>query len=502
MHLTLGELHELLSGTLRLGEMPPCDGESTLVGRVSIDSRTIEPGDVFWGLAGSCHDGSHFAEEALVRGAVGVVISGRRVEPWAGRWSLEVADSHGALWQIAAAARQQFTAPLIAVTGSVGKTTTRRMIDCVLGSRLSGVTSPRNYNNHVGVPLSLLQLERWHQYAVIELAATGPGEIQQLAQLSQPQIGVITQIADAHLGRFGSQEAIAAAKGELLAELARGGYAILNGDDPALRRLAEGFRNPIILVGRGADLRAVQVQSGNGRLQFVVDGQLYEMPVWGRHHLTAALVAIAIGRLFDFDPEEIASALAGFPGVPMRCEVSHAAGAMIVNDTYNSSPTAMRAALEMVREIDSPGRRIVVVGDMGDLGDEAPNWHRRLGEEIVNLCGADMLIACGEHAETTASAAAAAGMPSGRSIACRSWEQALPVLAEAIESGDIVLVKGARVMGMERLVESLKTLEAPSSAPGLREPSRATLPPGLEHKARRAAVSGSTAAASASRWSL
>ena len=145
MQLTIGELHELLGGTLRMGAMPPCDGDATLVGRVAIDSRTIEPGDVFWGLRGPQFDGANFAEEAFVRGASGVVVSGRRVEPWAGRWSLEVNDSFEALWQLAAWSRRQFTASLVAVTGSVGKTTTRRMIDCVLGSRLAGTTSPQEF---------------------------------------------------------------------------------------------------------------------------------------------------------------------------------------------------------------------------------------------------------------------------------------------------------------------------------------------------------------------
>jgi UDP-N-acetylmuramoyl-tripeptide--D-alanyl-D-alanine ligase len=466
MQLTIGDLHELLGGTLRFGAMPPRDGDAALVGRIATDSRSIEPEDVFWGLIGPRFNGSHFGEEAFVRGASGVVTSGRRVEPWAGRWSLEVDDSSQALCELAIWCRRQFTAPLVAVTGSVGKTTTRRMIDTVLGSRLAGTTSPKNFNNHVGVPLSLLRLERWHQYAALELAATAQGEIRALAKLARPQIGVITHIADAHLGSFGSREAIAHAKAELLAELPADGCAVLNGDDPLLRRMAERCRARIVWVGRGADndVQAKQVQSRHGRLRFRVDGQPMEVPVWGRHHVTAALAAIAVARLFEFDPDEIAAALAGFEGVPMRCQVTEAAGATIVDDSYNSSPTAMRAALGLIREIDSTGRRIVVAGDMGDLGETAALWHRRLGEEVVSVCGADLLIACGEHAAEMATAAAAAGMPSDCTLACRDWEQALPVLAEAMHSGDVVLVKGARVMGMERLVEALKSRQAAAAA--------------------------------------
>ncbi len=251
MQLTLADLHELLGGTLRQGRMPPCDGDSTLVGRIATDSREVQPDDVFWGLAGPRFDGAHFAEDAFVRGAAGAIVAGRRVEPWAGRWSLEVEDSHQALWELAAWSRGQFSAPLVAVTGSVGKTTTRQMIDRVLGHRLSGLASPKNYNNHFGVPLSLLGLERWHQYAVVELAASAPGEIARLARLARPQIGVITNIGQAHLGGFGSQAAVAEAKAELLAALPADGCAILNGDDPWLRQIGE--RRAGVRCGSGAE---------------------------------------------------------------------------------------------------------------------------------------------------------------------------------------------------------------------------------------------------------
>ncbi|HKD37955.1 MAG TPA: UDP-N-acetylmuramoyl-tripeptide--D-alanyl-D-alanine ligase, partial [Pirellulales bacterium] len=314
MQITVGELHELLGGTLRFGAMPPCDGYATAVGCIATDSRTAKQGEMFWGLSGPRFDGSIFAEEAFIRGATGAVVCGRRIEPWDGRWALEVDDSHRALWELAAWSRRQYSAPLVAVTGSVGKTTTRQMIDYVLRSRLAGAASPRNFNNHVGVPLSLLQLERWHRYAAIELAATAPGEIGELARLAQPTIGVITRIGEAHVGTFGNREAIAAAKTELLAELPADGVAVLNGDDPLLRRAAENFRARKVWIGRGPEVecQAQHIQSGGGRLQFRVARQAFEVPVWGRHHLTAALMAIAVGRLFDFQDREIATALAGF----------------------------------------------------------------------------------------------------------------------------------------------------------------------------------------------
>ncbi len=462
MQLTLGDLHELLGGELRFGAMPPTAGDATLVGPVVTDSREVQPEEVFFGLAGARFHGGQFAEEAFVRGAAGAVTSGRRIEPWAGCWSLEVPDAKQALWRLAAWNRSQYAGPLVAVTGSVGKTTTRQMIDTVLGSRLSGTASPRNYNNHVGVPLSLLRLERWHQYGVVELAASAAGEIQSLARLARPTIGIVTRIGEAHLAGFGTPAAVAAAKAELLAELPQDGYAILNADDAWLRHLAaeSGGRigqAPNIWVGRDseADVMATDVRSSGGRLCFRVDGQRYQVPVWGRHHLTSALAAIAVGRLLDFDADEIAEALGQFRAVPLRCEVLNAGGATIINDSYNSSPTAVRAALELLREIDAPGKRIVVAGDLGEMGEAAGQWHRWMGEEIVSLCGADLLIACGQHADDVTTAAAAAGMPRERAIACHRWEETLGVLSGSLKSGDVVLVKGARTLGLERIVESL-----------------------------------------------
>jgi UDP-N-acetylmuramoyl-tripeptide--D-alanyl-D-alanine ligase len=459
MQLTLGDLHELLGGKLRLGAMPPCNGDTTLVGPVVVDSREVESDEVFWGLVGSRFNGAHFAEEAFVRGAAGVVVSGRWVEPWAGRWALEVEDSQKSMWELAAWNRSRCTAPIVAVAGSVGKTTTRRMIDTVLGYRLSGAPSPKNCNNRVGVPLGLLGLEKWHQYGVVELSATRPGEIARVARLARPQVGVITNIAQACPVGFASAEAVALAHAELLAELPQGSTAILNADDPALERMASRWAGRVVRVGRGAncDLTAADIASADGRLRFRVDGQAFDIPVWGRHHITAALATIAVGREFGLDLQEIATALASFRSPAMRCEVTTAAGATIINDTYNSNPASIRAALELLREIDAPGRRIVVSGDYSDLGNATAAWHQRLGADIVNLCGADLLIACGRNSATVADAAIAAGMPADRASSCRRWEDALEQLSEAVLPGDAVLVKGARTLGMERIVEGFRS---------------------------------------------
>lgn len=453
---TLGDLQKAIGGVWKAAEGVAWNPDVAKLGRIVTDSRQIEPGEVFWALAGKTYDGADFASQAFERGAAGAVTA-RQVETPSDRWLLTVADTQDALEQWAAWHRRTFSGRVIAVTGSVGKTTTRQMIHTILGSRWKGTTSPRNFNNHIGLPLSVLQIEPDDQYAVVELGASATGEIASLSAICRPQIGVITNVADAHLGSFGSPRAIAEAKAELLSALPVDGHAVL-GDDPWLRRMARKSRAPITWVGRGAqcDVTAADVQCSRGELRFRVEEVDFRVPVWGRHHLMDALMAVAVARLQGIELPQCAAALAHFDPLPMRCEVIEARGATIINDAYNASPTAMKAALELLRDFDASGRRIIVCGDMAELGDEAIRLHRQLGNQVVSLCGADLLIACGEYARDVVAGARTAGMPATRAIPCRTPEETLPFLGQVILPGDVVLVKGSRVMEMERLVEAMQ----------------------------------------------
>jgi UDP-N-acetylmuramoyl-tripeptide--D-alanyl-D-alanine ligase len=333
------------------------------------------------------------------------------------------------------------------------------MIHAVLGRSLAGSASPRNFNNHLGVPLSLLGLAPDHDYTVLEVAASGPGEIDALCRLVQPEIGVITRLGEAHLGGFGSPEALVQAKLELLEHLPAHGWAILSGDDERLRRAADHWHRNMLWVGRSldCDLVATDVHCQNGRLTFKADDQSFDIPVWGRHHLTSALAAIAVGKIFGLPTAEIREGLAEFEPAPQRCEITHVGDTTIINDTYNASPTAMRAALELLRDFESPGRRIVVCGDMRELGEQSHEFHRRLGDEVVTLCGADLLVACGQHAQEVAAGARQAGMSASRVMACRSPEETIPLLNQTLAPGDVVLIKGSRALAMERLVSALES---------------------------------------------
>jgi UDP-N-acetylmuramoyl-tripeptide--D-alanyl-D-alanine ligase len=457
--LTPNQLLDATSGRWQASAPPAAD--EPLSGAFVIDSREAGRGDVFWALGGARTHGVKFVAEAFARGAAGVVadqLPGHAsIEVPSDKFAIIVNDAVEALGHAAAWRRRHFDGRVVAVTGSVGKTTTRQLIDQVLGRSLKGTASRRNHNNHLGVPLSMLAWSAEQDYAVLELGASAVGEIGALAELAAPHIGVITRIGEAHLAGFGSREAILSAKAELLSCLPMSGVAVLNGDDPQLRRLAvrPGVRTVWVGRGLGNDIAATRIRSANGLLELCVDKQPLRVPIWGRHHVTGVLAAVAVGREFGLSDAEIAAALAEFHCPPMRCEVSGVRGATLINDAYNSNPTAMRAALELLRDFDSPGRRILVCGDMRELGRESIKLHRTLGDEVVTLCGADVLVVCGEFADEVAAGARAAGMLPARTIICHEPEEAARHVNRLLAPGDVVLVKGSRATEMDRCVEVL-----------------------------------------------
>jgi len=436
------------SGEVRAGD---------LLGQVRTDSRLVSPGDLFWALPGTAMNGHDFVGEAIRRGAACCVVEEDRA-PFEGYARIVVDDSLTALARFSHAYRRACDAMVIAVTGSVGKTTTRSMLHSVLSARFSGTQSPANFNNHVGVPLSLLEISPQHEFAVIEMGASGGGEIAKLARIAAPEAAVITSVAPSHLEKFGSLDAIERAKGELVEAIPHDGFVVLNGDDCRVRAMAARANCRVILVGEGTqnDLRAEHVHVRNDLLSITVSGVEFQLSAIGRHHVTSALACIAVAREIGLSDAEIAQGLKQFQPVGGRSRKLDVGSWTIIDDTYNASPASMAAACQTLKNWQTAGRKWLVLGDMLELGPESATFHRQLGE-LAARSHIDGVIATGSFAGDTISAARSAGMQAGQLAVCRDFSTVLLHLDCWLAPGDVALVKGSRGMRMEQVIEQLKS---------------------------------------------
>jgi UDP-N-acetylmuramoyl-tripeptide--D-alanyl-D-alanine ligase len=431
--------------------------ENLQIRRIVVDSRTVRTGDLFWVLRGDRFDGHDFICDARKNGAVACVVSDTKIPEQLIGPCIRVTDTQASLSVLANWYRRQSNVRVTAVTGSFGKTTTREMIHSVLSSNHRCVRSPQNYNNHIGVPLSIFQFDAQTKSAVIELGASARGEIRELAAIAQPQIGVITGIGPAHLESFGTLADIVAAKAELLESLPSNGLAVLVGDDDLVRSMAERVRCRVVLVGEGKhnDLVANEVKVDNTRLRFRVDGQPFQVNVAGRHHLPAALAAIAVGRDSGLSDSEISDGLRQFSAVKGRCQVNVFGQFVVIDDSYNSNPTSLEAAIRMLANWAGPGRRICIIGDMLELGSETSRIHFEMGQLIGEL-GIGHLLSFGDESKHVTEGARAAGMQPDQFTACRHLDGLLEILDCWLQPNDVLLVKGSRGMRMERVVEWLR----------------------------------------------
>lgn len=448
---TLQELATAINGRVLQGG----DGDVTF-DTVVTDSRHVRSGDVFWALRGAVHDGHRFVQQAVDAGAVASVVAEDERDRTHGQ-RVVVPDTLPALGQFAEWHRRRQEALVIGVTGSVGKTTTREMVHHVLAGSFPGTQSQQNYNNQVGVPLSLLRIAPAHEFAVVELGASAVGEIRTLAGWAQVEAGIVTSIGEAHLEGFGQIEAIVRAKGELVEAVPADGFVVLNADDERTRSLASRAAGRVILAGEsaGSDLRATDVAVHNGQLEFRVGTQKFLLNVVGRHHLGSALAAIAVGREIGIAEREIAERLSTFQSVTGRCRMLNIGSWTIIDDTYNANPASMRAACQVLADWQGSARRILVCGDMLELGASSGRCHTELGRQVA-AADIDHLLVMGDWSQDVIQSARAGGMRGYQLAECRDLESALVILDCWLESGDVVLIKGSRATGMERIVERLK----------------------------------------------
>ncbi len=417
------------------------------------DSRAVTPGSVFWALCGENQDGHDFVADAEARGAACCVVN--RGQPIDSLGPLvEVEHTLQALADFAGWYRLQRDALIVGVTGSVGKTTTREMIYSTLNMGYDGLRSEKNFNNEIGLPLTLLQISRNHEFAVLELGARRIGDIRKLAEIAQPEIGVITAISPCHLETFGSMAGILQGKGELFEALPKSGFAVLAGDDELTRSLAKRAACKVILVGQGShnQIRATNVEMNLNRLKFKVGGTNYEVPVTGRHYLVSALAAIAVGREIGLETEAIVRGLKSFVPVDSRCEVEQLGDLTLINDTYNASPASMQAACQLLADWKTGQRRVLVAGDMLELGSESDAYHQHVGTYAAQA-RIDCVVAFGPHADRIAAGAIEAGFPRHGIATCREMDTVFAVLDCWLDADSTVLVKGSRGMKMERVVD-------------------------------------------------
>lgn len=473
MQLSLGEVAGILSSS--------CGVPERLARGYSIDSRTITAGELFFAIRGPRFDGHEFVGEALGRGAAGGVVerafyaqSPKELRPAL----IAVDDTTRALQHLARAVRRKWGRRLVAITGSTGKSTTKEMTAAILAERYSVRKSEGNLNNHYGLPLTLLGLAPSHEVAVTELAMSGAGEIALLARMAEPQVGVVTNVAPVHLQFFDSVEGIARAKRELLENMPEGSIAVLNFDDERVRGFADGFKGRVVTYGfdPGADLKIVGVRpEGNRGSRFQVRGASldaeFRLPLPGRHNIQNALAAIAAVSLFEVSTAEAQRALAQFRPLPQRGEIlTLPGGIVLINDCYNSNPLAMETMLQTLAAWPGARRRIVVAGEMLELGSASPDLHRRVGQKCAE-CRVDRLLAVQGDARFFLEGAREAGFAEQQCQFFPTAEEAGEACRGLLEPSDVVLVKGSRAVHLEKVTELLKPWGAGAPAAHGAEPS-------------------------------
>ncbi|WP_089718297.1 UDP-N-acetylmuramoyl-tripeptide--D-alanyl-D-alanine ligase [Candidatus Entotheonella palauensis] len=459
---TADDVLQRTGGTLLQG-----DGQQRLSG-VSTDSRQIQPGEMFVALQGDQFDGHAFVEAAAQRGAAVVLVSAEFVQPsnmqrqWGGLTVIAVPDTLVALQDMARGQRQRFTGTVVGITGSNGKTTVKEMTAAVLEQHYATFRSPGNLNNHIGLPLSWLRLPSQTEVCVCEMGMNHLGEIRDLCSIAQPHIGVVTNVALAHVGYLGSLDEVQQAKGELIEALDSDGIAVVNIDDPRTRALGERAPGRVVTFGRSpeADVRGrVCADLGFDGLQCELDLEGATWPCHvalpGQHNLSNALAAAAVGVVLNVPAREIVAGLEQYRGMYGRMAIRHLRdGVMMIDDSYNSNPDSMRAVLQFLQQVPGVARRLAVVGDMLELGEAGPSLHRDIGA-LAWQCGLDELIVLGELAAMMAEGAREAGMASSQIHTVTSHQEAVAVVERLAGSGDVVLVKGSRGMKMERVVEGM-----------------------------------------------
>jgi len=453
---TLADAADAVSGTVR-----PTEAAETLIRGAAVDSRRVRPGDLFVALPGDRVDGHRFVSAALEAGASAALVQRGAVE--SDGPLIEVASPPQALLDLAASERTRIdgAVPVVGITGSTGKTCTKDLTAAVLGQRARVVASPASFNNEIGLPLTLLSTDETTEAVVCEMGARGVGHIRLLCEIARPRIGVVTNVGTAHLGVFGSLEALRDAKAELPESLPADGTAILNADDPVVASYVDRTAAEVVWYGSGAPVRAESVTGSRatGAVAFELHAPDGHAPVAlrvpGEHMVMDALAAAAVGWSVGIPVDAVAAGLSSATVSGGRMEIMEAAdGLRILNDAYNANPTSMAAAVRAARWMAGDRRFVAVLGPMAELGPITEQEHVRVGELLVRT-GVDALVVVGEDARRIAAGAEREGLEPDRIVRAEDPDEAARAARSFAGPGDLVLVKGSRVAGLERVVGAL-----------------------------------------------
>ena len=456
-------LSEIVTAT---GGVLKSQGGDTYFKGISTDSRKIKPGELFMAIKGENFDGHTFIAKAIGSGATGIIYSKKENIKQAVLASqrvvfIEIKDAFDALHNLAIFYRKKFPIPLIGITGSNGKTTVKEMVDFILRKKFKTIKNPGNFNNHIGLPLSLLPLESKHQIAIMEMGMSRPGEIRELCRIAMPDAGIITNAGLAHAENFKSIKEIAKCKAELVYSLPPGGVAIVNGDDPNLVDAVKNYRGRKMFFGKeaGNEIKAEKIESKGLGINFMmlVGGEKIgvRLHTIGEHNVYNALAASACSYYFGVSPGEIKKGLESYKGIHLRMElIKTQRGINILNDSYNANPSSMSTALDAFEKIRVSGRKILLLGDMLELGKFAKTSHRGIGS-IVGKGQYDLLLTAGPLAKEIAMESVKKGMPWDRVRSFSSTDKILKILKEELIPGDWLLVKGSRGMKLDEIVNEI-----------------------------------------------
>lgn len=448
--LSIEDLAGIMDGSIVSGH--GAVGE-THRGGYAFDSRLLKAGDIFFALKGDSRDGSQFVADAADRGAAAAVVPAR-VDGLPSEFiQIEVDSPIEALQRLAVHARKSVRVPVVAISGSNGKTTTKEMLAHILSGAMQVHRSPGNFNNHIGVPLTILGAPEDADVIVLELGSNHRGEIAKLARIARPNVGVLTNVGSAHIGFFGSVEAIASEKSDVLRCLESGGTGVVNADDPALAGALADIQSPMLTyaIECEAGFRAEEVRRAEGGHVFNVAGEEVRLKVPGRHNIYNALAAIAAASLLEVGPGEAARALEGFE--PVRVKTISRGSVTIMDDSYNANPDSVRAAADILAGARA-SRRIFILGEMLELGSESERLHREVGSMLA-ASGTDILIGIGGQTRSSIEGAISSGMDAGSAVFFKTKAEAKSYVGAMLREGDAVLIKGSRLAGLEEICDFL-----------------------------------------------